>query len=342
MPVRRRPLPLVIVAALSAPALALAGCAGAESGSGTAGDDGIVIVTSTDVYADIVQAVGGDLVTVEPIISGTAADPHSYEATARDQLAVADADLVVFNGGGYDAFMGTLVEASGTAAPVVSVVEVSGLLLGEEDDHDHDEEHDDEEHADEDADAATTDEEGDHDDHDHVEGFNEHVWYSLHAMEAFAHELEHELAELDPANASVYEDNAHEFAEALESLEDRAGEIAATTAGLSVLVTEPTPLYLLEELGFVNVTPAEFTEAIEEGSEISVSVFDEMITLASGGTVALLAYNEQTTGPETERVLESAESAGLPVVSFLETLPDGQDYLSWMTNNLEAVAAAVP
>jgi zinc/manganese transport system substrate-binding protein len=29
------------------------------------------------------------------------------------------------------------------------------------------------------------------------------------------------------------------------------------------------------------------------------------------------------------------------VVSFTETLPDGADYFSWMTENLEAISAAV-
>ena len=63
--------------------------------------------------------------------------------------------------------------------------------------------------------------------------------------------------------------------------------------------------------------------------------------LRRDGAVALVAYNEQTAGPETERVRAAAEAAGIPVVSFTETLPDGADYLSWMTDNLEAVASAL-
>ena len=120
---RRLASPLLAVAALSAAALALVGCSGGTPEAGGGGEatggagDGLLVVASTDVYADIAQAIGGDLVTTQAIISGTAADPHSYEATARDQLAVDDADLIILNGGGYDSFMDTLIEASGTGAP---------------------------------------------------------------------------------------------------------------------------------------------------------------------------------------------------------------------------------
>ena len=55
----------------------------------------------------------------------------------------------------------------------------------------------------------------------------------------------------------------------------------------------------------------------------------------------LLAYNEQTSGPETERVLAAAKQAGIPVVPVTETLPKGKDYIGWMNANLDAVESAL-
>ena len=66
-----------------------------------------------------------------------------------------------------------------------------------------------------------------------------------------------------------------------------------------------------------------------------------VIDLVEDGTVAFLAYNEQTVGPQTEQVLAAADTAGLPVVSFSELLPDGLDYLAWMGANLDAVEVAL-
>ncbi|HEX7835130.1 MAG TPA: ABC transporter substrate-binding protein, partial [Pseudolysinimonas sp.] len=57
--------------------------------------------------------------------------------------------------------------------------------------------------------------------------------------------------------------------------------------------------------------------------------------------VRLLAYNEQTSGPETDRVRAAATAAGIPVVPVTETLPKGKDYVSWMNANLDAVGAAL-
>lgn len=315
---------------LSLPALAaasvLAGAALTGCTTASATDDGrISIVASTDVYGDIAAQIAGDGADVTSIITSAGQDPHSYEASAQDQLAIADADLVIRNGGGYDSFVDTMLDASGAGTEVLDAVEISGLAPDDAEDEHADEE----EHAEE------------NDGHGHIEGFNEHVWYSFEAMDALAEEIAEHLGELDAENAGTYQENYQTFAASLGALEERAHELHEAFEGTAVAVTEPVPVYLLAELGLDNVTPEEFSEAIEEGSDVPPLVLDETLRLFETGEVALLAYNEQTAGPETEQVRAAAEAAGIPVVSFTETLPDGADYLSWMTDNLEAVATAL-
>jgi hypothetical protein len=122
-------------AGLAVTALALTGCAStpAESADGT-----VQVVASTNVYGDIAQQIGGDLVSVTSFITSAAQDPHSYEASAQDQLALSKADIVIENGGGYDPFIDTLMNAAGNdEVAVINATEASGLLEG--DDHSHDE-----------------------------------------------------------------------------------------------------------------------------------------------------------------------------------------------------------
>ena len=83
--------------------IALAGCATAAVPSDQNGR--IAVVASTSVYGDIARAIGGDAITVRSLITDAAQDPHSFEASAQDQLAVAKADVVIENGGGYDDFV---------------------------------------------------------------------------------------------------------------------------------------------------------------------------------------------------------------------------------------------
>jgi zinc/manganese transport system substrate-binding protein len=317
-----------LVGTIAVTALALAGCSATTAD--TASDTeavGVSIVASTDVYGSIAEAVGGDLVTVTSLITGAAQDPHSFEASAQDQLALSKADLVIENGGGYDPFIDTLLDASGTDVPVVNASEASGLL---EDDHDHDAEES----------TESTDDAMD-DGHDHIEGFNEHVWYSFHGVEHVAEEIAAQLSAIDADNAAAYQSNFEAFAAQIEELEATAEAMHSTTEGLGAAITEPVPLYLLEEVGFTNRTPDEFSEAIEEGTDVAPSVLQDTLALFADGAVSLLAYNEQTASSETEQVRAAAEENDVPVVEFTETLPDGADYVSWMTDNLSAISSAL-
>ncbi|MBS45692.1 MAG: ABC transporter substrate-binding protein [Nocardioides sp.] len=316
-----------LLLALPALALAVTGC-GSSTGSDS---DAIQIVATTNVYGDVAQAIAGDRVEVTSIITSAAQDPHEYEATARDRLAVDDADLVIENGGGYDSYMDTLLDGAEPSA-LITAVDVSGLLDEDhaEDDHEEDD-HADEDHADE----------AGHEGHDHVEGFNEHVWYDVHAVDAVARAIADDLAEIDPAGADTYEANYQAFAGELEALESTADDLRSGAEGDQVAITEPVPLYLLEEVGLVNETPEEFSEAVEEGTDVAPRVLQETLDLVGGGNLALLAYNEQTADSTTEEVRTAAEEAGVPVVDFTETLPDGETYVTWQQSNLDAIAAAL-
>jgi zinc/manganese transport system substrate-binding protein len=265
-------------------------------------DDGLVhIVASTDVYGDIAAAIGGNRVTVTSIIDDPAQDPHSFEGNARVQLALSRADIVIENGGGYDDFVGTLLAGAGN--PDVVVLDAVELSQGN--------------------------------------GANEHVWYDFGAMGALADALVAALAVADPASRTVFERNGEEFAAELDELQTRVVALREEFEGTAVAITEPVPGYLLDALGLVNVTPVQFTKAIEEGTDVAPTVFAETLALFADHTAQLLVYNEQSTGPETQRVLRAADAAGTPVVPVTETLPAGQDYPSWMSSNIDAIAAAL-
>lgn len=295
--------------ALTVATLLLVGCA-----APTADDGRLTITASTSVYGDIAATVAGDGVEVSSIITSSAQDPHSYEVTARDRLALETADLVVFNGGGYDAFVETVLEAMDAAPATVDAADLAGV-----EGHDF---------------GA---EEGEHHEHE-----NEHVWYDLHVMEEVASEIAVQLAELDPENAGSYAENASAFGEAVAGVETAVAALADRAAGVGAVVTEPVPSYLLAEAGVVDVTPEGFSEAIEEGTDVPPALLAEVLAAIASGEIAFVAHNPQTGSAETEEVVSAAEAAGIPIVSFSETLPDGDDYVSWMTANVDALSAALP
>ena len=325
----RRLLPLVALSAVSA--LALAGCAG-TSATDPSGDGKVQVVASTDVYGQIAEEIGGDAIDVTSIITSASQDPHSFEATAQDQLAVSRADLIIENGGGYDSFMESLVESSDSSAHVITAAEYSHDWPGDEhsDDEHSDDEHSDDEHA-----------EDEHAGHDHIEGFNEHVWYDPHTIEDVADAIADELSALDSANSATFEANAAAFVEQIEGLEASLAEIEASDPGAGVFVTEPVPVYLTTAAGLDNLTPEAFSEAVEEGQDVPPATLLESLGLIESGSVRILIVNSQTGGAETTQVIDAAKAKGIPVLEFSETLPEGQTYISWMQQNVEALSGAL-
>ena len=339
----RRSLTLLALAAASV--LTLAGCASTSAASSDGEPDGrLSVVASTNVYGQIAEAVGGDLVDVTSIVTNDSQDPHSFEASARDQLTVADADLIIENGGGYDSFVDALVEASGSEAHVITAAEFSHDWPGNAghagDEHSEDE-HSDGEHAGETEAAHAEETHDEHDGHDHVEGFNEHVWYDPHTIAHVAEAIAEELGELRPDDAATFTANAEAFHAEVESLEASLAEIAAADQGAQVFVTEPVPVYLAREAGLENVTPDAFSEAVEEGQDVAPATLLESLGLLESGDVRLVITNTQTGGAETTQIVDAAETAGIPVIAFSETLPEGQTYISWMQENTEALSTAL-
>jgi zinc/manganese transport system substrate-binding protein len=100
-------------------------------------------------------------------------------------------------------------------------------------------------------------------------------------------------------------------------------------------------MFLLAASGLVNRTPPEFSNAIEQGDGVSPRVLRQTVDLFAHGAVKLLAYNSQTSSAETTAVRKAATAHGVPVVPVSETLPAGQDYLTWMSGNLAAVRSAL-
>ena len=304
------------LALATATVLVLAGCAATDSTTEPTQEPfvGLTIVSSTNVWGDIASSVGGDLVQVVSIIDNFSQDPHSYEASARDQLAVNDADVIVANGGGYDSFIDTLAEAAGNSNIVYA-------YLPDE------------------LEQAPKEEESDHD-HDHAHG-NEHVWYDFHVVEDFATRLAEQLKTLDAENSAEYTANLEEFLVGIEDLEQRASAVAESVSGARVISSEPVADYLLDELGLTNITPESFSQAIEEELDVSPADLLEIQNLISSKSVELFVVNIQTGSVQIDALIELAEANGVAVIQVSELLPEGLSYVAWMEQNISAIEAGL-
>jgi len=289
------------------------------------GDTGpIKVVVSTNVWASVVEILGGEWVEVSAIITDPLQDPHSYEASARDQLTLSEAELVIANGGGYDEFVGQLLSALDGERIFLELVEGEHSHLGEE-------EHSDEEHADE----------GTHSDGDQEHG-NEHIWYDIHSVEEASEMIVESITELRPESFDSVNQKFDFFMSELENLEIRLEALREKALGLGFIATEGVGNLLLEEAGFINQTPEALADAFEEEREVPAAALKQSQDLIAGKVVSLVVVNEQQLDQVSELLTDAANSASVPVVQLSELIADpDMDYLDWMASILDQLQEAV-
>ena len=265
-------------------ALSLAACSASPSAS-TSSPSSIAVVASTNVWGDIASTIGGQHVTVTSIINDPSKDPHEYQADAQTQLQLSKAQIVIENGGGYDDFVDTMLSSLNNSSVVkLNAVDISGKKA-----------------------AAGAD-------------LNEHVWYDFPTVEKVIDKVEAAYSRIDPTDKAVFEKNATDLKSKIDALITKEAGVKTAHTGDGVTITEPVPLYMLEAMGLENKTPAAFSKAIEDGTDVAPAVLRETLDLYSSHAVKLLAYNEQTSGPQTEAVLKAAKDNAIPVVPVTETL----------------------
>jgi zinc/manganese transport system substrate-binding protein len=257
------------------------------------------VVTSTNVWGNIAATIAGPDATVTSLISDPSADPHSHETSAVESAKISDADLVVYNGGGYDDFIEKAV--SGKNKRTV------------------------------DAFNSRTDKSDE----------NEHVFYDMGTVGTVADQIATALGEIDSAHAKDYTDRAATFKGQLAAISAISGKIATEHPKAPVVQTEPLAHYLLVAAGTDDLTPHEFQEAIEQGTDPAPAAVAATQDLLTGKKVRALVYNVQTQDPVTKDLRGIAQSAGTPVVEVTETLPAGVDYIQWQAKNAQALAAVL-
>ncbi len=311
------------VLALATSMLLLGGCAATEPASpgGTDGDAVLQVVASTSVYAEVARAVGGSSVQVKAIVDKTSQDPHSYEATARDKLALAKADVIIANGGGYDPFMDAL--AQGLTLPAGAMIHAVDFQEGHESPAD-----------------STEGKDAGHGGHDHGEG-NEHVWYDVHTVGALAEGLAQEYSTLMPQKSDEFTASAAAFEESIDSLGASITDLRAVAKGKKFAMTEPLGFYLLTDAGMTDGTPEGMSAAMEAGEDVPPLLLKRLGDGLAAGEYSVLAVNTQTSGPQTEQVAKMAKDAGVPVLDLTETVPEGHDYISWMGTNVQELEVAL-
>jgi len=261
------------------------------------------VVAAENVYGNIASQIGGPHVSVTSLLTSPNADPHLFEPGTSTGLAVADAEVVLQNGLGYDAFMTRLENSSPSKSrSVVTMEDVLGIR---------------------------------------GKDANPHLWYDLPRLDRIAGAISGAFVRADPSHAAAYRRGLKRFERSLAPLRGEVAAIRTRFHGTPVAYTEPVPGYLVAAAGLRNLAPDSFTRPIEEGTEPSPSAVAAMSELVAQHRVRVLLYNAQAVSPITARLRAAAQKAGVPVVPVTETLPPHRNFQQWQLAQARALAAAL-
>jgi ABC-type Zn uptake system ZnuABC Zn-binding protein ZnuA len=270
------------------------------------------VVAVETFLADIAQQVAGERLKIAPLMP-IGADPHSFEPTPGDVRKVADCDVLLVNGDGFEPFLDKLIQNAGG---VHKIIEASFGLVNR------------------------SMRQGEH---HHHEG-DPHFWLAANNMIAYVQNIQRGLSEADPDGTKIYATNADACINRLKEL-DRwiADQVALIPPDRRLLVTNHESLaYFADRYGFRiigTIVPSAGTDTSPSAKQLA------KLTDRIKATGAKAIFLETGTNPQLARQL--AQETGIKVVTELYThsisAPSGPapSYIDMMKYNTTAIVNAL-
>ncbi|MDN3555788.1 metal ABC transporter solute-binding protein, Zn/Mn family [Halomonas maura] len=279
----------------------------------------VQVLASFSILADMVERVGGEHVEVTALV-GPDSDAHVFTPRPTDARALAEADLVVFNGLQFEGWMERLTGASDYAGPTVVATDgIEAALAADEDAHGHDDgAHD----AHDTADEANQDE---HHDHDHG-GRDPHAWQDLGLGPLYVTNIRDGLISADPDHADVYRERAARYLEEIAAMD---AEIQALVEALpedtSVITGHDSFGHFARAYGVSFLSPV----GLSSEAEPSAANMARLIDVIRERNVQAL-FHENMTSPAM--IDQLAEETDLPVAGTLyaDALAAEGEASSWL------------
>lgn len=241
----------------------------ASSTSSNAADAAIKLVAAENFYGGVAQQIGGEQVDVISVMSNPDQDPHLFETSPSVVRDLAAAQIVIYNGADYDAWMPKLLKVAMRPGRIVIVA----------------------------ADLVQK-----------KTGDNPHLWYDPATMPAVAKALAGALAKIDPAHAADYKARLATFLASLKPIDEKIAAIRKKYAGLPVTASEPVFGFMASALG-LTMHNGRFQLAIMNDTEPSASDVAAFERDLKEHKVRVMFYNKQASDKIVQHLFEIARAS---------------------------------
>lgn len=299
-------------------AVSLAGCSAAQTASTPAGAAEGSTTSKLHVYTTIYpleyasKRIGGEYVEVTNLIP-PGVEPHDYEPTAQDMVALSKADVFAYNGSGLELWVDKAVESMDkNKTAVVNATEGMDLLQAAEEEHEHD-------HG----------------------GLDPHVWLDPTKLKEEAAKIKDALVQKDKTHAADYEKNFQQLSADLDQLDKEFKEMVASASKKEFMVSHAAFGYLAHRYGLEQVP----ISGVNPADEPSPSELKELVEHVKEHQISYILF-ETLVSPKVAEVIAKEAGVQTATLNPLEGLTEddvkaGRDYLSIMRDNVETLRAAL-
>jgi zinc transport system substrate-binding protein len=283
----------------------------------------VKVVASIKPVHSLVSAVMEGVAKPNLLVEG-AASPHSYSLKPSQAKQLQDADIVFWMSHDLEAFLENSIENIAQKAVSVPLIESHNLTklnfreggafaAHGHDDHDdkHDDDHDDK-----------------HDD-DHDE-MDPHVWLDPQNAKALVHEIEEQLAKIDPKNAEIYEANASIIMKKLDNLTNEIDVDLSPVRGRGYVVFHDAYQYFEKRFGVSAIGSITVSPEVMPGAERVRELQEKVRELD-----ATCVFSEPQFQPKLVATVTENTNAGTGVLDPLgASLEDGPELYFKLIRNM--------
>jgi zinc transport system substrate-binding protein len=293
----------------------------------------INVVASFYPLYDFTKKIGGDHVNVINLVP-TGVEPHDWSPKGRDMQSVANAEMFVYLGAGFEGWVDDTLKSLPKDAKL-SVLEASaGLELieasEEEEEHGHDHGHEEEK-------KDSHDKAGD----GHEEHWDPHVWLSPVNAKKMALAIKDNLIKIDAAHQADYEANYTKYASQLDQLHNKFKDTLSPLPKKEIVVTHQSFGYLAKEYG-LSQKPIMGLSPDAEPTSKDLKEINEFIRT---NNIKYIFFEELVSDRLAKTLAKDAKVDTL-VLNPVEGLTEeqfkaGADYISVMDSNLNNLIKAL-
>ena len=321
----KRAMSLLLALLMMAGCLSFAACSIRFGDGEKEEDDRPYVVCTVFPQYDFISNIVGDKMRVEMLLS-PGSETHAFTLSSLSLFQIEEfyeADLFVFVGGDGDGrLMDEMQRTIETEAPFLTLLSfVSDPLCA-----DHEE-----------------DDEGEHEhEHAHEEEYDEHVWTSPKRAMELVDGILAELVQIDPENASFYEENAEAYKERLAELDGKFEELKEKKTFNTLIFADRFPFrYLCTDYGIL--ADAAFL-GCSSAVEPSLTTLDALYKKASELGLPAILYMESSNPSYAETLAKRTGGQALMLHSchiLSEKDFESRDYISLMEQNLNVLKIAL-